>query len=97
MFCGRHPFHNYTKRKQYIQNEDSWSSGKRRRKQDSEQVLEEDDDDPQQEPNIIDPSSNGSSREEYEVGLQFKVVIKILFLGAVAARTGNWKMAFLEM
>ena len=31
MFCGRHAFHNYTKRKQYIDGHDPWSYGKRNR------------------------------------------------------------------
>lgn len=77
LFCGRHAFHNYTKRKQYIDNPDTTVSARRnrqkRRVNDSEGFEEDDsdEDDPQ--------TQNRMSYPDFHV-LSFIIRLKIVLL-----------------
>ena len=73
MYHGRHAFHNYTKRKQYIENHDPWSYGRRNRqrrrlgKEGTDDEDDESDGDEEDTELMSGDKPTNNTRPDYEV------------------------------
>ena len=100
MYCGRHAFHNYTKRKQYIDHHDTWSYGRRNRQKRRLNQNQSDEDDSEtaedETPLASDAQADRATYAEYEVSQNCWNQTRVV-AGIGGDGEGNGSLAFLEV